>query len=185
VGLPASGVQVRVVDLAGNDLPPETVGELWIKGPNVVRSYWNNPSATAANLADGWLRTGDFAKMDDEGFVYIVDRRKDMINRGGENVYCIEVEATLLACSKVLEAAVVPRPHSIFGQVVHAFVVPVPGQNPTEEEIIAHCRELIADYKVPASVSFLSELPRNPGGKVIKTQLRERVPPGDPARRVT
>ncbi|WP_054032241.1 class I adenylate-forming enzyme family protein [Desulfatitalea tepidiphila] len=182
VGLPVSGIQLRVVDFSGNDLPCGSIGELWIKGPNVVRSYWNKPEATAANLADGWLRTGDFARIDDEGFVYIADRKKDMINRGGENVYSIEVESAILANPDVLETAVVPRSHSIFGEVVHAFVVPAPGRNPTQEEIIRTCRNLIADYKVPASVSFVKELPRNPGGKVIKARLRELVPPGDPPR---
>lgn len=180
VGLPVSGVQLRVVDAHGNDQAPETVGELWIKGPNVVTSYWNNPEATAKNLGNGWLRTGDCARIDDEGFVYIVDRTKDMINRGGENIYSIEVEASLLANPEVLEAAVVPRVHSIFGEVVHAFVVASPGHKPSEEQIIEHCQNLIADYKVPASVTFVKELPRNPGGKVLKTSLRERVPSGDP-----
>lgn len=183
VGLAVSGVRLRVVDDDGNDLPPDTVGELWVKGPNVVISYWNKPDATARDLAGGWLHTGDYARIDDEGFVYIEDRKKDMINRGGENVYSIEVEAALLSHAKVLEAAVVPRPHSIFGEVVHAFIVPAPGESPTEDELIEHCQNTIADYKVPASVSFLEELPRNPGGKVIKNELRTMVPPGDPPRR--
>ena len=183
VGLAVSGVQLKVVDDQGRELPPDQVGELWVKGPNVVSSYWNKPEATAEALGDGWLKTGDYARIDPEGFVYIADRKKDMINRGGENVYSIEVETALVSHPGVLEAAVVPRPHSIFGEVVHAFVVPAPGASPGEEEIIAHCRGLIADYKVPASVTFLDELPRNPGGKVLKRRLREMVPPGDPPRR--
>jgi len=183
VGLAVSGVRVKTVDELGNELGPDKVGELWVKGPNVVTSYWNKPEATAENLAHGWLHTGDYARIDDEGFVYIVDRKKDMINRGGENIYSIEVEGGLLANPEVLEAAVVPRPHSIFGEVVHAFVVPAPETQPTEEGVIAHCEKLIADYKVPASVSFVTELPRNPGGKVLKNRLREMVPAGDPPRR--
>lgn len=183
VGLAVSGVELRVVDDAGGDLGPDQVGELWIKGPNVVASYWNKPEATAQNLAGGWLRTGDYARIDAEGFVYIADRKKDMINRGGENIYSIEVEAAIVAHPAALEAAVVPRPHSIFGEVVHAFVVLAPGASVGEEEIIAHCKTLIADYKAPASVSFVEELPRNPGGKVLKTKLREMVPAGDPPRR--
>ncbi len=183
VGLPVSGVQAKVVNDKGIELPPGEVGELWVKGPNVVRGYWNNPQATADNITDGWLHTGDIARMDDEGFVYIADRKKDMIIRGGENVYSIEVEAALVSHPGVLEAAAVPRPHTIFGEVVHAFVVPSPGARPTEDEIIEHCAKMIADYKVPASVSFVEELPRNPGGKVIKNRLREMVPPGDPPRR--
>jgi len=183
VGLPVTGVQVRVVDLDGRDLPADTVGELWVKGPNVVTSYWNKPDATEKNLGGGWLRTGDFARIDDEGFVYVVDRMKDMINRGGENIYCIEVESALLGHPEVLEAAVVPRPHSIFGEVVHAFVVPAPGSHPKEEELIAHCERLIADYKVPAGITMIEELPRNPGGKVVKTSLRTMLPEGDAPRR--
>ena len=183
VGLAVTGVRLKVVDENEQELPPDAVGELWVKGPNVVRTYWNKPEATAQNLAGGWLKTGDIARIDDEGFVYIVDRKKDMINRGGENIYSIEVEAALLANPHVLEASVVPRAHSIFGEVVHAFVIPAPGEQPTEDEVIAHCRTLIADFKAPASVSFVDELPRNPGGKVLKDRLREKVPAGDPPRR--
>ncbi len=183
VGLPVSGVSLRVVDESGLDLPPDTPGELWVKGPNVVGQYWNKPEATASSLAGGWLRTGDIARIDPEGFVFIADRKKDMICRGGENIYSIEVEAALLTHSQVLEAAVVPRPHSIFQEVVHAFCVLKPGAEAAEDEIIAHCKSMIADYKVPASVSFVEALPRNPGGKVLKNALRELVPPGDPPRR--
>jgi len=183
VGLPVSGVRLRVVDEAGRDLPPDAPGELLIKGANVVASYWNKPEATAQNLRDGWLSTGDVARIDAEGFVYIADRKKDMIVRGGENIYSIEVESALVAHPAVLEAAVVPRPHSIFGEAVHAFVVLGPGKTADEEDIIRHCQGLIADYKAPASISFVIELPRNPGGKVLKNALRDQVPPGDPPRR--
>ncbi|MBU0516718.1 MAG: long-chain fatty acid--CoA ligase [Proteobacteria bacterium] len=183
VGLPVSGVRLRVVDDAGRDLPPDLPGELLIKGPNVVKSYWNKSEATAQNIRDDWLFTGDVARIDAEGFVYIADRKKDMIVRGGENVYSIEVESALVAHPAVLEAAVVPRPHSIFGEAVHAFVVLAPGRTADEDDVIAHCRGLIADYKAPASVSFVDELPRNPGGKVLKNTLRDMVPPGDPPRR--
>jgi acyl-CoA synthetase (AMP-forming)/AMP-acid ligase II len=183
VGLPVSGVRLRVVDEAGQDLPADAPGELWIKGANVVGQYWNKPEATAASLGGGWLRTGDIARIDAEGFVYIADRKKDMICRGGENVYSIEVETALLAHPDVLEAAVVPRPHSIFQEVVHAFCVLKPGAAVGEDAIIAHCRRLIADFKAPASVSFVEALPRNPGGKVLKKLLRQQVPPGDPPRR--
>ena len=149
----------------------------------MVSSYWNKAEATAENITGGWLHTGDYASIDPEGFVYIADRKKDMINRGGENIYSIEVESALVTHPGVLEAAVVPRPHSIFGEVVHAFVVLREGQVADEDEIIAHLSGLIADYKVPASVSFIEALPRNPGGKVVKNRLRELVPPGDPPRR--
>ncbi len=184
VGLPVSGIQLRIVGKNGDNVNTGQVGELWVKGPNVVRTYWKKPEATAKNLGEGWLRTGDYARIDEEGYVYIVDRKKDMINRGGENVYSIEVESALQTNPKVLEAAVVPRSHTIFGEVVHAFVVPMPGLEPSEEEIILHCERQIADYKVPASVTFLEELPRNPGGKVLKRRLREMLPSGEiPIRR--
>ena len=183
VGLPVSGVCLRVFDEQDATLPAEAVGELAIKGPNVVSQYWNKPAATDAALGDGWLRTGDCARIDAEGFVFIADRKKDMINRAGENVYSIEVESVLLTYPRVLEAAVVPRAHSILGEVVHAFLVPTPGAHITEDEVIRHCDGEIADFKIPASVSFVEQLPRNPGGKVLKTRLREMVPAGDPPRR--
>ena len=183
VGLPVTGINLRVIDEKGVDLHSDKVGELLIKGPNVVSRYWNKPEETARDIVKGWLHTGDFARIDKEGFVSIVDRKKDMINRGGENIYSIEVESALVANTKVLEASVLPRPHSVFGEVVHAFVVLVPDATATEEEIIEHCKGLIADFKTPASVSFVDELPRNPGGKVLKTKLREEIPPGDPPRR--
>ncbi len=183
IGLATSGTRLKVVDGGGRELPPDTVGELYVKAPIVVQGYWNKPEATAENIVDGWLHTGDYARIDPEGFVYIADRKKDMIIRGGENIYSIEVESALVSHPKVLEAAVVARPHSIFDEVVHAFVVLKQGALAGEDEIIVHCRGIIADYKVPASVSFVDELPRNPGGKVLKVRLRDMVPPGDPPRR--
>ncbi|MBI5522585.1 MAG: long-chain-fatty-acid--CoA ligase [Desulfarculus sp.] len=183
VGLAVTGVNLKVVDGQGQALPAGLVGELWAQGPNVVQSYWNKPQASAESLGGGWLRTGDVARIDGEGFVYIVDRKKDMICRGGENIYSIEVEAALLKHPQVMEAAVVPRPHSIFQEVVHAFLVLKPGGQASEDEIIAHCRRHIADFKAPASVSFVEAMPRNPGGKVLKNVLRQEVPPGDPPRR--
>ena len=183
IGLGVSAIQLRVVDPAGSDLPADEVGELYIKGPNVVNGYWNKPDITAQNIEDGWLKSGDVARIDTEGFVWVVDRKKDMIIRGGENVYSIEVESALVTHPKVLEAAVAPRPHSIFGEVVHAFIVLKPDMTVSEDEIIDHCKGLIADFKVPASVTFVDALPRNPGGKVLKTRLREMTPPGDAPRR--
>jgi len=183
VGLPVSGVRVRVVDQQGGELPPDSVGELTVRGANVVSGYWNKPEATRETIVDGWLHTGDYARIDPEGFVFIADRKKDMINRGGEKVYSIEVESALVTHPTVLEAAVVPRPHTVFGEVVHAFVVLRPGTQATEDEVIEHCQGTIADFKVPVSVSFLQQLPRNPGGKVLKAKLRDMVPLGDPPRR--
>ncbi len=183
IGLGVSAIRLRIADERGTDLPADTVGELYIKGPNVVGGYWNKPEISARNIENGWLKSGDVARIDPEGFVWVVDRKKDMIIRGGENVYSIEVESALVTHPKVLEAAVAPRPHSIFGEVVHAFIVLKPDMTSTEDEIIDHCKGIIADYKVPASVTFVDALPRNPGGKVLKTRLREMTPPGDAPRR--
>ncbi len=173
MGLPVSGVQVKAVDSQGREVRPGEPGELLIKGPNVVKGYFNKPEVTQKSIVDGWLHTGDVARIDEEGYVFIVDRLKDMIVRGGENIYSLEVESALSAHPKVLESAVVPEPHTIFGEVVKAFVVLRPGEEASSEEIIDFCRQTIADYKVPARVVFLNELPRNPGGKVIKNRLKE------------
>jgi O-succinylbenzoate-CoA ligase len=173
VGLPVSGVQVMAVDPAGKEVKPGEPGELLIKGPNIVSGYFNKPEVTQKSIVDGWLHTGDVARIDEEGYVYIVDRLKDMIVRGGENIYSLEVESVLFAHPKVLETAVVPELHKIFGEVVKAFVVLKPGEEATPEEIIDFCRQNMADYKVPAKVVFVPELPRNPGGKVTKNKLKE------------
>ena len=173
VGLPVTGVRVKTIDARGKETAPGEAGELLIKGPNIVQGYFNKPEATRKSIVDGWLHTGDVARIDDEGYVFIVDRMKDMIVRGGENIYSIEVESVLNSHPKVLESAVVPERHHIFGEVVKAFVVLRPETEATPDEIIEFCKRNIADFKVPARVIFLKELPRNPGGKVIKTQLKE------------
>jgi long-chain acyl-CoA synthetase len=175
VGLPVSGVSVKTIDSEGRELKPGETGELLIRGPNVIKSYFNRPEATQKSIIDGWLHTGDLARIDDEGYVYVVDRLKDMIVRGGENIYSIEVESALNSHYKVLESAVVPGPHPVFGEVVKAFVVLMPGEDATELELIDYCRRNIADYKVPVGIVFLNELPRNPGGKVVKNRLREII----------
>jgi acyl-CoA synthetase (AMP-forming)/AMP-acid ligase II len=173
VGLPVSRTQIRIMNEAGTELPRGEVGEIWIKGGQIVKGYWNRPEATAQAITDGWLHTGDLGKMDEDGYVYVVDRKKDMIIRGGENIYCIEVEETVNAHPTVLESAVVPHPHEIFGEVVKAVCVLRPGQTATAEEIIGFCKQRLADYKVPVHVRFLAELPRNPGGKVLKRELKD------------
>jgi len=173
VGLPVSGVQLKAVDPQGREVPAGDPGELLIKGPNIVKGYYNKPEATRKGLVEGWLYTGDIARIDEEGYVFIVDRMKDMIVRGGENIYSIEVESVLNSHPKVLESAVVPEPHHIFGEVVRACLVLRPEMEATAEEILEYCRQHLADFKVPARVLFLQELPRNPGGKVIKARLRE------------
>jgi acyl-CoA synthetase (AMP-forming)/AMP-acid ligase II len=173
VGRPVPGVSVRVVDESGLDLPAGEPGELLVSGPNIVAGYFRKPEATAAAIRDGWLRTGDVARLDDEGYVFVVDRKKDLINRGGEKIFCIEVEAVLNAHPAVLESAVVARPDPVFGETVRAVCVLRPGASATPDEIVDFCRPRLARFKLPAEVRFLPELPRNPGGKVIKARLRD------------
>jgi acyl-CoA synthetase (AMP-forming)/AMP-acid ligase II len=176
VGRAVPVVDVKVVDEDGNSMPLGEVGELWIRGPNVVTGYWNKPEATALSITDGWLHSGDLAKLDDEGFVYIVDRAKDMLIRGGENIYCAEVEAALFEHPDVYDAAVIGIPHQILGEEVGAVIRLKPGATTTEDEIRHHVAERLAAFKVPVKVWFVDdELPRNPAGKVLKRELRDRL----------
>jgi long-chain acyl-CoA synthetase len=178
VGVPVPVCDLKVVDELGNDLPEGRTGELWIKGPNVVRGYWGKPEATAETFSDGWLHSGDVAHIDEEGFVFIVDRAKDMIIRGGENVYCSEVEAAIFEHPAVLDAAVIGVPHQVLGEEVGAVVQLKPGEHASAGDIQSHVRERLAAFKVPAHIWFRGEdLPRNPAGKVLKRQLRDEVVP--------
>jgi long-chain acyl-CoA synthetase len=175
-GPPVPVCDVRVVDAHGEDVPTGEPGELWIKGPNIVKGYWNKPEATAASFSDGWLHTGDVARLDDEGFIFIVDRAKDMVIRGGENVYSAEVEAALFEHPAVADAAVIGVPHEVLGEEVGAVVVLRPGAEATADELRAHVAERIASFKVPAHIWFNADpLPRNPAGKVLKRELRTQV----------
>jgi long-chain acyl-CoA synthetase len=178
------GFAAPVVDLDLLDPDPETgVGELLIRGPNVVLGYWGRPEATAEAFKDGWLRTGDLARIDADGFTYIVDRAKDMINRGGENVYCVEVENVLAAAPGVYEVAVVGVPDAMMGEKVGAIVVPIPGTALDLEAFLAHARARLADFKVPQYLAVRQDvLPRNPGGKVLKPVLRKQTEWGSPLR---
>ncbi|MGY1717567.1 class I adenylate-forming enzyme family protein [Blastococcus sp. SYSU DS0552] len=171
------GFAAPVVDLDVADPDPATgVGELLIRGPNVVAGYWRKPEQTAETFVDGWLHSGDLARIDDEGLVYVVDRKKDMINRGGENVYCVEVENALAAHPAVGEVAVVGVPDPMMGEKVGAVVVPRPGQELDPAGLLGFARERLADFKVPQFVSVRADpLPRNPGGKVLKPPLREQT----------
>jgi long-chain acyl-CoA synthetase len=174
-----------VDDVAIEDPDPDTgVGELLVRGPNVVQGYWNKPEATAETFVDGWLHTGDLARVDEDGLIYIADRAKDMINRGGENVYSIEVENALAGAPGVGECAVVGVPDEMMGEKVGAVVVPAPGADVDVSAVIAHVAEEIADFKVPQYMAVRGEpLPRNPGGKVLKAQLRDETDWGEPIRR--
>jgi long-chain acyl-CoA synthetase len=176
VGPPVAVCDVKVVDPAGDELPAGSVGELVIRGPNVIKGYWNRPDATAQAFVDGWFHSGDLARVDAEGFVYIVDRAKDMLIRGGENVYCAEVEAAMYEHPAVADAAVIGVPHEELGEEVGAVVCLRPGTTLTEEELTTFLRERIARFKVPAHFWFRDgELPRNPGGKILKTRLRQEI----------
>lgn len=171
------GFAAPVVDLKLDGvLPGSDVGELLMRGPNVVKGYWNKPEATAETFAGGWLRTGDMARLDEQGFVQIVDRKKDMVNRGGENVYCVEVENALAAHPAVFEVAVVGVPDKMMGEKVGAAVVLKPGASAEAGDILQFAKKQLADFKVPQYLVLRSEtLPRNPGGKILKKQLRENL----------
>ena len=178
------GFAMPVVDLSLREADPQTgVGELLVRGPNVVQGYWQRPQETSETFAEGWLHTGDLARIDDEGLVYIVDRVKDMINRGGENVYSLEVENALATAPGVGEAAVIAVPDEMMGEKVGAVLVPLAERGLDVEAVVAHCRARLADFKVPQYVSVRAEpLPRNPGGKVLKRRLRDETAWGEPLR---
>jgi long-chain acyl-CoA synthetase len=176
MGAPVPGVRAEVRDLGGRPLAPGEIGEIWVSGPNVMLGYWNRPEATAAALQDGWYRTGDAAHADAGGYLYMVDRLKDMIITGGENVYSIEVENALSAMEGVEEAAVFGVPDPQWGERVHAVVVVSAAASPQidEEALRAHCRARLAGFKVPRSFELRTEpLPRSGAGKVLKNPLRD------------
>jgi long-chain acyl-CoA synthetase len=172
VGRPVPGTRAEVRGPDGKAVPPGGIGELYLHGPHIVRGYFNAPQKTAEAIRDGWLRTGDVARIDGDGFVYILDRAKDMINRGGEKIYSIEVENILYAYPGVAEAAVFGIPHPVFGEVPAARLVPLPGATIDPEKVRAFCRARLADYKVPVQFEIADRIPRNPGGKILKKELR-------------
>ena len=172
-GLATFCTEAKIVDGEGNEVPRGTVGEIIVRGPNVMMGYWNKPELTAAALRNGWMHTGDGGRMDQEGFVTVVDRLKDMIKTGGENVFSAEVENALAKHPAVMMSAVIAIPDPQWGEAVHAVVVLRPGQTATADDIVAHCKTLIAGYKSPRSVEFLDALPMTGAGKILKTKLRE------------
>ena len=171
-GLPYPGSQLRIVDGNGNDIPTGEVGEIITKSDWTMPEYWNRPEATKQTIIDGWLHTGDAGYFDDEGYLYIHDRMKDMIISGGENVYPAEVENVLFAHPAIAEAAVFGVPDDKWGEAVKAMVVLKPGQQASAEDIINFTREKIAGYKTPKSIGFIEALPRNTAGKVLRRELR-------------
>jgi long-chain acyl-CoA synthetase len=176
VGKPIWGVEMRVGDANDNPLPPgpEQIGEILIRGHNVMKGYRNRPEATAATLMGGWLHTGDLGYMDSDGFYFIVDRTKDLVIRGGYNVYPREIEEVLYAHPGIREAAVIGKPDERLGEEVVAVVVLDADASLDEQEIIAYCRERLAAYKYPREVRFRADLPKGPTGKILKTELREQ-----------
>ncbi|SFW81371.1 class I adenylate-forming enzyme family protein [Amycolatopsis australiensis] len=170
-GRPFTGVEVRVADADGAELPAGTTGEIRVRGDVVMTGYWSDPAATAGTIDRGWLRTGDVGHVDELGFLYLTDRSKDVIISGGSNIYPREVEEVLLTHPAVHEAAVVGIPDPEWGENVGAFVVTGPGTDVTEAELIAHSRAHLASFKKPKSITFLNELPKNANGKILKRAL--------------
>jgi len=173
-GRAAPHAEVRIVDPNDNEVPRGEVGEIVVRGDNVMLGYWNRPQDTAAAVRDGWMHTGDGGRMDENGYVFIVDRIKDMIITGGENVYSAEVENALAGHPAVAACAVIGVPDPDWGERVHAVVVLLPGQQATAEEIRTHCKTLIAGYKAPRSVDFVDALPMSGAGKILKRDLRKQ-----------
>ncbi len=173
-GFPHIGVHVRIVDDADEDLPPGQVGEIIVQSKAVLKEWWKKPQETAETIVNGWVHTGDMGRYDEEGYIYIVDRKRDMICSGGENVYPREVEEVLYQHPAVHEAAVIGLPDDYWVEKVHAVVVLKPGEQATERDIIEYCKSRLARYKAPKSVEFVDALPKNPGGKILKRELREK-----------
>lgn len=177
-GPPMPSFEAKCVNDAGETVPPGEIGELWVKGAAVIKGYINRPEATAAAITDGWLHTGDIARIDEDGFIYVVDRKKDMVLRGGENVYCAEVEAQIYRHPAVAECCVFGVPDERLGEEVGAAVVLKPGERGTEDMLRAHCAAIMARHKVPRYIWLLDEaLPRNASGKFLKREVRDRLVP--------
>jgi long-chain acyl-CoA synthetase len=182
IGLPLPGVECRIVDAVDGEteMPVNQIGEMLIKGPTVMKGYWNMPTETTNALRDGWLYTGDIARMDERGYFYIEDRKKDMIIAGGYNVYPREIEEVLIAHPAVLEAAVAGVPDPKRGETVKAWIVKKPGDETTEDEIMEWCKTQLAKYKYPRIIEFRTELPKTTVGKVLKRELvkeyKEKLP---------
>jgi fatty-acyl-CoA synthase len=164
--------EARVVNDDGNDCGVNEIGELWVAGPNITPGYWNRPDATASSFEGPWLKTGDAARIDEEGFFYIVDRWKDMYISGGENVYPAEVENVLYQLPQVAEAAVIGVPSERWGETGLAVLVLKPGQTIEKDAVVGYCSERLARFKVPADIAIIAALPRNATGKVLKRELR-------------
>jgi acyl-CoA synthetase (AMP-forming)/AMP-acid ligase II len=171
-GIPRTDVEVKIFDQDDNELPPGKIGNIVTRSDLVMKGYWRNPEATAATIRNGWLDTGDMGYLDDNGYLFIMDRSKDMIISGGENIYPREIEEVLIRHPAVREVSVIGVPDAKWGEAIKAVVALVPGQRSTENELIAFCKEHIASYKKPKSVDFVENLPKNNYGKILKRELR-------------
>jgi acyl-CoA synthetase (AMP-forming)/AMP-acid ligase II len=171
-GRPSIGGAAKVVDSNGNEQPPGEVGEIWLKSETNMLGYYNLPEATTANLTDGWVHTGDAGYMDQEGYLYLKDRIKDMVVSGGENIYPVEVENAIATHNAVVDVAVIGIPDDKYGEALLAFVVTKADMTLTLEELVESCRDKIAGYKIPRQLEIIDELPRNPSGKILKKVLR-------------
>jgi long-chain acyl-CoA synthetase len=179
VGRPNPGVELKLMDEAGVEAAKGATGEIWVRsGPPgryvTMRGYFNNPQADAETMREGWVRTGDLGRFDEDGYLYIVDRKKDMVLSGGYNIYSKEVEAAILELDGVQDAAVVGVPDAVYGEAVAAFIELRPGARLDAAQVVEHCRSRIASYKKPKHVRFVASLPRNISGKVLKYALREQ-----------
>jgi long-chain acyl-CoA synthetase len=181
-GIPRTDLEVRILDEYDRELPPGQMGEIVVRGEVVMRGYWRNPKATDETLRGGWLHTGDLGIMDDKGYVYILDRAKDMIISGGENIYSREIEDVILRHPAVLETAVIGVPDETWGEAIKAIVALREGKKATQEEIINFCKDQMASYKKPKSVEFVDAIPKNAYGKVLKRELREKYWAGESRR---
>ena len=179
VGRAGLGAEIQVVNDAGEEAPRGQVGEIWVRGPMIMQGYWKQPDVTTAAFVDGWFRTGDLGRMREDGYLFIVDRLKDMIITGGENVYCAEVEAVLRQHADVAQAAVIGVPDVKWGEAVHAVIVLTSTASLSADDMLAalraDCHQQLAGYKCPRSFSFVTELPMSAAGKILKNALRERV----------
>jgi len=185
VGPPVPFLQARIVNEDGRTLPPNQIGELVCQGPNVMQEYYKNEEATKETIKGGWLYTGDLATIDDDGYLYIVDRKKDMIVSGGENIYPREIEEVLFRHSAIADVAVVGIPDPIWGETVKAFIVLKEGKMINEQEVIDFCKDHLASYKKPRAIEFVSSIPKNPSGKPLKRLLKERDGKGGDGEKVS
>jgi long-chain acyl-CoA synthetase len=183
-GRPIIGVDMRILDENGQEVPTGQPGEVTVRAPNATKGYLNLPEENAKAFKDGWFSTGDVGYFDDEGFMYLVDRKKDMIITGGENVYTLEVEAAIYKHPGVGECAVVGIPDEKYGEALFAAIVPQPGETLTATELVEHCREHIGGYKIPRQFAFLAEMPKSAMGKILKTEIRQTYSDPDQPREV-